>query len=765
MLLSIARSLIASISLSLATAPALAEVVETDVCVYGGTASGVTAAIQVARLDKTVSLLAFDNHVGGMTTGGLGATDIGNKDVIGGLSREFYQRIAKHYMQDESWIYETRDDYFANRSKRTKLEEVTGEGGSMWAFEPHVAQDAIDAMLREAGISARRNKRLASVVKQGGRLVEIATENGDIYRAKMFIDATYEGDLMAMAGVSYRVGREANCQYGESLNGIRGETPKNQIFGDIDPYNTPGDPTSGLIPLVQRGTGGIPGDGDQRVQAYNFRLCFTNVPSNRLQLTPPKDYNPARYELAARRAEKIVESGTEPTLYHFCNPVWMPNGKTDINNGEGISTDFIGNNYDYPDGDYATRAAIWQAHEDYIRGFWHFMSTSPRVPESLREQFASFGPCKDEFQDTAGWSPQLYVREARRMVSDYVMTEHNCRSKEIAKDSVGMAAYGMDSHNCQRIVQRGAARNEGDVQKHGFKPYPISYRSIVPKASECENLLVPVCVSATHIAFGSIRMEPVFMVLGQSAGTAASLAIDDESAVQEVDYQRLQHQLLADGQVLQRTPKPKVTSRLYKPSKPRSVAGVVPTIVCFGDSITNRGYPQELAELMGANVYNAGVGGNTTKGALRRLESDVLQHKPDIVVISFGTNDARISEPRVHVPISEYENNLHAICEACKNNGAELAICTTPPIDAEAFFERHDRSKFDAEGGLTTVVDKYRSAAVRVAKAHDACIVDLNALLADRSDWRHIDGVHPTKQGNRVIAHLVAQALQEQLAD
>ena len=325
----------------------------------------------------------------------------------------------------------------------------------------------------------------------------------------------------------------------------------------VDPYKIPGDPESGLIPLIQPGDGGEPGDGDHRVQAYNFRLCFTDVPENRLPLDPPENYEPTLYELAARQAEKLVEKGEEPTFKHFCNPVWMPNGKTDINNGEGISTDFIGANYDYPDADSATRAKIWQAHADYVRGFWHFMSTSPRVPEKLRNEFLSFGPCKDEYLDNNFWSHQLYVREARRMVSDYVMTEANCRSKKIAEDPVGMAAYGMDSHNCQRIVQDGAARNEGDVQIHGLKPYPISYRSIVPKSGECENLLVPVCMSASHIAYGSIRMEPVFMVLGQSSAIAAAMAIDGGVAVQQVNYPALRKQLIDSKQVLERSIKSK----------------------------------------------------------------------------------------------------------------------------------------------------------------------------------------------------------------
>ena len=528
------------------------EASQADIIIYGGTSAGVTAAVQARRMGKSVIVVEPSSHIGGLTTGGLGATDIGNKNVIGGLSREFYQQVAQHYQKDESWVHETREHFFSNRSKRTTEKEILGTEGTMWTFEPKVASDIFERFLTDQKIPVHKNERLQEVLKEGAKIIAIKTNTGGSYQGKMFIDATYEGDLMAQAGVSYHVGREANATYNETLNGIREKTPKNQLFGSIDPYKIPGDPASGLVPLIQEGDGGTPGEGDHRVQAYNFRLCFTNVPENRLELTPPADYDPYRYELAARRIESILAADAEPRMKQFCNPVWMPNGKTDINNSQGISTDFIGANYDYPDGDPKTRKEIWQAHEDYIRGLWYFMSHSPRVPDYLREQFLSFGPCRDEFDTTGGWPSQLYVREARRMISDYVMTEHDCRGKEVASDSVGMAAYGMDSHNCQRIVKNGIARNEGDVQEHGFKPYPISYRSIIPKAEECENLGVPVCVSSSHIAFGSIRMEPVFMVLGQSSATAACLAIDKDSTLQEVDYAELRALLLADGQVLER---------------------------------------------------------------------------------------------------------------------------------------------------------------------------------------------------------------------
>jgi hypothetical protein len=536
-----------------------AEIIEADICVYGGTAGGVAAAVQAARMGKRAVIAEFGQHLGGMTSGGLGATDIGNKAAIGGVAREFYHRVALHYARDEAWPLERREDYFAKRATRATLADLKSPDGTMWTFEPHVAEEILLAMIKERNVPAHFGQRLASVKKRGARITEIAMENGKVYRAKMFIDATYEGDLMMQAGVSHTVGREANARYDETINGVRAETPKHQFLVPVDPYVKPGDPASGLLPFLQPGDGGKPGDGDHCVQAYNFRLCYTKNPANRMPHTPPEGYDAAKFELLARYLEALVAAGRKPVLDQFWNPLWMPNGKTDINNNGGFSTDFIGANYDYPNADYATRAKIWKAHEDYTRGFVYFLATSPRVPENLRKEMQEWGPAKDEFRDTGGWPHQLYVREARRMVSDYVMTEHNCRGTVKAEDAIGLGAYGMDSHNCQRLVKNGRAENEGDVQVHGFPPYPISYRSIVPKTGECENLLVPVCLSATHIAYGSIRMEPVFMILGQSAATAAALALTDQVAVQKVDYEKLRARLLADRQVLEWTasgPKP-----------------------------------------------------------------------------------------------------------------------------------------------------------------------------------------------------------------
>lgn len=525
---------------------------DTDVCVFGGTSGGIAAAIQAARMGKSVVLLEPGKYLGGLTTGGLGATDIGNKAAVGGMSREFYRRIAKHYADDANWKLERRQEFFSRRaSGQSKASDLTSVDATMWTFEPHVAAKIYREMLQEAKVSWHLNQPLAAVEKDGLRIIEIRMENGAVHRAKMFIDATYEGDLMAKAGVSYHVGREANATYGETLNGIRAETPKHQFTVPVDPYVRAGDPGSGLLPFIQPGDGGRPGDGDHRLQAYNYRLCFTTNEANRLPVTPPANYDPAKYELLGRYLEALVAAGRKPQLWQFWNPIWMPNHKTDINNNGGFSTDYIGANYDYPEASYARREEMARDHENYIRGFITYLATSPRVPENMRKEMQRWGPAKDEFPETGGWPNQLYVREARRLVGALVMTENHCRYKEVAADSVGLAAYNMDSHNCQRIVKNERVENEGDVQVPPMKPYPVSYRALIPKAGECENLFVPVCLSASHIAYGSIRMEPVFMIMGQSAATAACIAIDDKVPVQKVNYDKLRERLLADKQVLE----------------------------------------------------------------------------------------------------------------------------------------------------------------------------------------------------------------------
>ncbi len=498
-----------------------AEIVRSDICVFGGTSAGVAAAVQAARSGQKVVLTEFANHLGGMTSGGLGKTDIGNKGAIGGISREFYRRVGRHYGTNE-----------------------------VWTFEPHVAEEVFNEMTREAGVRLYFRSRLASVKTKNRRVTEIQMEDGRIFRAKVFIDASYEGDLMARAGVSYFVGREANSTYSETLDGIRAVTPKHQFLVAEDPWQRLQDPASGVLPWIQEEMPGTPGAGDKSIQAYNFRLCLTRNPTNRMPIEPPPNYDSSQYDLLARYLDDLAAAGKNPSLRQFMNIDMVPNGKTDINNNGGFSTDFIGGNYGYPEGSYSERAKIWKAHEDYTRGFLYFLASDPRSPPGIRAEMSSWGLCKDEFSDTGGWPNQLYIREARRMVSDYVMTERNCRESLAVRDPIGLAAYTMDSHNCRRIVRDGQVANEGDVQVGGFPPYQISYRALVPRQKECENVIVPVCLSASHIAYGSIRMEPVFMVLGQSAALAATLAIEKNVPVQKIDYEELRRRLLAAGQVL-----------------------------------------------------------------------------------------------------------------------------------------------------------------------------------------------------------------------
>lgn len=553
--------LLSLIALSSATAA-----VETaDVVIYGGTSGGITAAIQTARMGRTAILIEPTKFLGGLTTGGLGATDIGNKRAIGGLSREFYQTIFKYYSDPARWKHETREQYFGRKPHGN-----SGSEDTMWTFEPHVAGEVYDAMLkphldRVTIVYGERLDLKKGVMKEGARITGILMESGRHFAGSVFIDATYEGDLMAKAGVKYHVGREANATYGETLNGVQvGRSHSHQFKVNVDPYVKAGDPSSGLLPGIEKDPG-VEFSGDRKVQAYNFRMCTTDVPENRLAWEKPANYDERWFELALRN----VEAGDTRISWA---PAWMPNRKTDTNNNHAISTDFIGQNWDYPEADYATREKIWKAHEDWQKGLMWTYAHHPRVPEAIRAAYQKLGLAKDEFKDNGHWPRQLYVREARRMIGDYVMTEKNCTRLEVVQDSVGMGAYNMDSHNIQRYVTKeGFVRNEGDVQVRS-RPYPISYRSIRPKAEECVNLLVPVCLSASHISYGSIRMEPVFMVLGQSAAVAAVHAIEQKTTVQGIDYAKLKDRLLADHQVLdfESPPIPEVAS--FKKS---DLAGIV----------------------------------------------------------------------------------------------------------------------------------------------------------------------------------------------
>lgn len=497
-----------------------------DICVYGGTSGGVMAAYAAKKMGKSVLLIEPGKHLGGMSSGGLGYTDIGNKYAVTGLGIDFYRRVGKYYGQFESWI-----------------------------FEPHVAEDVFMQYIREAGVPVLYQSRITAAVKKNGFIKEISLENTaapsaqqKTIRATVFIDCSYEGDLMAKAGVSYMVGRESSAVYNESYNGVQVQPPAtpqhgNQVPDGVDPYKIPGNPSSGLLWGISHAKLAPIGSGDNHVQAYNFRICLTDDPANRIPITRPEDYDSSRYELLPRYIAKLTAPNDIREILKFD---LMPNHKTDINNGGGFSTDMIGRNWEYPDGDYATRERIQKEHELYNKGLLYFIGHDPRIPDSVRQFMLNWGYPKDEYADNGHWSPQMYIREARRMRGAYVMTQANCERKEIVTDGIGMAAYGMDSHNTQRLVINGMVKNEGDVEKGGAGPYPIAYRSLTPKENECKNLLVPVCLSASHIGYGSIRMEPVFMVLGQSAAIAAAFAVDARTTVQQVDVRKIQSLLAAN---------------------------------------------------------------------------------------------------------------------------------------------------------------------------------------------------------------------------
>ncbi|MBL9200999.1 MAG: FAD-dependent oxidoreductase [Opitutaceae bacterium] len=520
-----------------------------DVVIYGGTSAAVTAAVQVARMGKTVAIVSPDKHLGGLSSGGLGYTDTGDKSVIGGLSREFYHRVWRHYDGDAAWRWQKKSEY-GNKGQGTPA--IDGTQRTMWIFEPHVAEKVFEDFVREHRIPVFRDEwldRARGVKKSGARLAAITTLSGKIFAGKMFFDATYEGDLLAAAGVSYHVGREANRVYGEEHNGVQtGVLHHRHHFGylplKISPYVVPGDPRSGVLPRISAAHPGNFGEGDDKVQAYCFRMCLTDVPANRIPFAKPEGYDPKQYELLAR----IYAAGWTETFQKF-DPI--PNQKTDTNNHGPFSTDNIGMNYDYPEASYERRREIIREHERYQKGWLYFVANDPRVPADVRAKMSSYGLAKDEFKDNGGWPHQIYVREARRMVGSFVMTENELRKKKPTPDSVGMGSYTIDSHNVQRyITPEGYVQNEGDIGVSTGGPYEIAYGALVPKRGQADNLLVPVCVSSSHIAFGSIRMEPVFMILGQSAATAAVMAIDAKIPVQDVPYAKLRERLLADGQIL-----------------------------------------------------------------------------------------------------------------------------------------------------------------------------------------------------------------------
>jgi len=520
-----------------------------DLIVYGGTAGGVMTAVAAARHGMKTALLEPRHHVGGMATGGLSRTDTGVREVVGGLALEFYYRVGERY-----------------ETKRYKNPVA-------WFYEPKVGESVMLEMLREAGVTVLFHHRLLEkngVVMQDNRRVEIAMENGRRFRAKVFADCSYEGDLMAQSKVSYTLGREGSTQYGESLAGVRDRTPFHQFLFDVPALDASGKP----LPAVVAEKPEAPGTADRKIQAYNFRIIATNVPANRVPWPKPRTYDAKNYELLARYLDAFVKvKGRSPVFHELTLIAPIPNGKADFNNNGPFSTDFIGRNYGYPDGDYATRARIWQEHVDYVQGFYYFLAHDPRVPKDLQKEVNEWGLARDEYVDSDHWPHQLYVREARRMVGVYVATQKDLQTDLRKPDVIGMGSYNSDSHNIQRFVNsRGMAENEGDMQV-SVKPYQIPFRIILPKKEQASNLLVPVCFSASHVAYSSLRMEPQYMILGHAAGVAAAMAIKNGSAVQDVHVVELQETLKSEAAVFDyvRTPQQDALSIIHKKRMPGGV--------------------------------------------------------------------------------------------------------------------------------------------------------------------------------------------------
>lgn len=548
----LALAAVLSVGLALAQASPEPDTLRADVVVYGGTSGGVAAAVQVARMGREVLLVSPDAELGGMTTAGLGFTDVGRREVVGGLARELYRRLGAHYRADSAWRQQQRSD-FEFRVQHGAHGEGLADDGAVWVFEPSAAQQVIDALVAEARVRvvhAHMDRRAGGTRVDDRRIRRFTLTDGRRVEGRVFVDATYEGDLLAAAGVSYMVGREPNERFGESLSGVQhARATKHQFPDGIDPYVVAGDPTSGFLPGLDVDTL-ADGSGDARMQAYCFRLCLTDQAENRVPFPKPAGYDERDYELLFR----LLGTGYRQPWMTFSA---MPNRKTDTNNNGPFSSDAIGLSHEWPEASDARRAELFAAHVCYQQGLLWTLANCERVPDEVRAQFARWGLARDEFVASGNWPDRLYVREGRRMVGAEVITELHCLGQRVAEWPVGMAAYTMDSHNVRRTVRTGPdgrlqVKNEGDVQVGGFGPYPIGYGALVPKPTECTNLIVPVALSATHMAFGSIRMEPVFFVLGQSAGTAAVHALEQDVDVQAIDRAGLTERLLADGQILAR---------------------------------------------------------------------------------------------------------------------------------------------------------------------------------------------------------------------
>ncbi len=624
------------------------------------------AAIQARRLGRRVALVTPGGRLGGMTISGLSLTDSGTRTAIGGIAREFYRRVRENYVRnyglDSPQVRDCQDGF---------------------RFEPKVAEKVIGEMVQEAGVTVFRNQPLKAVTQDSRRITEMTALNGTRYRAKIYLDATYEGDLMAKAGVTYTVGREGNAKYNETLNGVQLDPPFHNFLLPVDPFQAEGFPSSGLVKGVSAESPGKQGQGDRKVQAYCYRMCLTNVAENRLPFPKPRFYDVGRYTLLLRYLKQGGWEGLD-------DGGRLPNGKIDCNNKGAFSTDNIGMSWDYPEGDTATRRRIVLDHLNYQQGLMYFLSTDERVPENVRAEVSQWGPARDEFTQTGNWPHDLYIREARRLVSDYVMTEHNCRGVVAVEDSVGLASYPMDSHNVQRVVREGTARegsardsvvqNEGDVQAGGFQPYPIAYRAMAPADGECENLLVPVCVSASHIAFGSIRMEPVFMILGQSAATAAHLALQEGVPVQGVNVRKLQVRLREDGQILNwqggmvAATGSRTTPQLPPPPDPRTLKGVLlddPASGKTGNWIL-AARPAE-SRLGGTYIHD----GNADKGSLSAVYTpDLPEDGNYTVILVFPPGPERAANVPVTLSVEGVGSTTFRVNQRVAENNGFAALGT-----------------------------------------------------------------------------------------
>lgn len=504
-----------------------------DLVVYGATAGGVITAVSAAREGLKVVLLEPGNHVGGMATGGLSRTDFGKKQVIGGYAQEFYWRVGQRY-------------------ELARYAQSLG-----WYYEPHIGEQVLYEMLREANVQVLIHHRLrehGGVTKSGnGRVVAIAMEDGASFQARVFADCSYEGDLMAQTGISFTWGRESSAQYGESLAGVREHTPFHQFLVPVNGF----DGAHHLLPEISPSPKGATGASDKEVQAYNFRMILTDTAANRLPLPKPAGYDPHTYALLSRLVASIVaKTGKAPMLRDVTLIARIPNGKADFNNNGPFSTDYIGKSWLYPNASYAQRRNIWEDHVRYTKGFFYFLAHDLSIPKKLRDEVNEWGLPKDEFVDLDHWPHQLYIREARRMVSDLVMTQKDVQTDLVKPNPIGMGSYNSDSHNTNRVVGAdGNVENEGDMQV-AVKPYQIPYGVMIPKRAEATNVLVPVCFSASHVAYSSLRMEPQYMIIGQAAGVAAAMTVRNGGIVQDIDQSQLSRRLLQQGAVLEYQPLP-----------------------------------------------------------------------------------------------------------------------------------------------------------------------------------------------------------------